>query len=114
MKSFVVHLVVSALLLVLVAHFVPGIQVGGFGYALLAALVFGVVNGLLRPLLVLLTLPATVLTLGLFLFVVNALMLMLTAALVPGFTVAGLGSALLGSVLLTLFNLVVSELFDKK
>lgn len=114
MKGFIIHLVVSALLLVLVAHFVPGIQVAGFGYALLAALVFGVVNGIVRPVLVLLTLPATVLTLGLFLLVVNALMLMLTAALVPGFTVAGLGSALLGSLLLTLFNLVVSELFDKK
>jgi putative membrane protein len=114
MKSFIIHLVVSALLLVLVAHFVPGIRVGGFGSALLAALVFGVVNGLVRPVLVLLTLPATVLTLGLFLLVINALMLMLTAALVPGFTVAGLGSALLGSVLLTLFNLVASELFDKK
>ena len=114
MKGFIIHLVVSALLLVLVAHFVPGIQVAGFGYALLAALVFGVVNGIVRPVLVLLTLPATVVTLGLFLFVVNALMLMLTAALVPGFTVAGLGSALLGSLLLTLFNLVVSELFDKK
>ena len=114
MKNFIVQLVVSALLLVLVAHFVPGIHVAGFGYALLAALVFGVVNGLIRPLLVLLTLPVTLLTLGLFLFVVNALMLMLTAAIVPGFTVVGLGSALIGSILLTLFNLVVDALSGKK
>jgi putative membrane protein len=113
MKNFIVHLVVSALLLVLVAYFVPGIHVTGFFIALLAALVFGVVNGIVRPVLILLTLPITVVTLGLFLFVVNALMLMFTAWLVPGFTVAGLGSALVGSILLTLFNLVADALLGK-
>ena len=114
MKNFIVHLVVSALLLVLVAYFVPGIQVSSFLIALLAALVFGVVNGIVRPVLVLLTLPITVVTLGLFLFVINALMLMFTAWLVPGFTVAGLGAALIGSILLTLFNLVADALLGKK
>lgn len=114
MKNFIVHLVVSALLLVLVAYFVPGVQVSGFFIALLAALVFGVVNGIVRPVLVILTLPITVVTFGLFLFVVNALMLMLAAWVVPGFTVAGLGSALMGSILLTLFNLVADVLLGKK
>jgi putative membrane protein len=111
MLGFFVHLVVSALLLLAVAHFVPGINVGGFGYALLAALVLGIVNGVVRPILILLTLPITVLTLGLFLFVVNALMLMLAAAIVPGFTVAGLGPALIGGLLLAIFNLVVGLFF---
>ena len=111
MLGFFVHLIVSALLLLVVAHFVPGIAVSGFGYAVLAALVLGVVNGVVRPLLVLLTLPITVLTLGLFLFVVNALMLMLAAAIVPGFTVAGLGAALIGGLLLAVFNLVVGLFF---
>jgi putative membrane protein len=110
MTRFLVHLVVSALLLLLVANVVPGIGVGGFGYALLAALVLGVVNAVVRPLLVLLTLPITILTLGLFLLVINALMLMLAAAVVPGFTVAGFGSALLGGLLLAIFNLLVSFL----
>ena len=114
MKNFIVHLVVSALLLVLVAYFVPGIQVSSFLVALFAALIFGLVNGVVRPVLVILTLPITVVTLGLFLFVVNALMLMLTAWVVPGFTVAGLGSALMGSILLTLFNLVADALLGKK
>ena len=114
MKNFIVHLVVSALLLVLVAYFVPGIQVSSFLIALLAALVFGVVNGIVRPVLVILTLPITVVTLGLFLFVINALMLMFTAWLVPGFTVVGLGAALIGSILLTLFNLVADALLGKK
>jgi putative membrane protein len=114
MKSFIVHLVVSALLLVLVAYFVPGIHVSSFLVALVAALIFGVVNGIVRPVLVVLTLPVTVITLGLFLLVINALMLMLTAWLVPGFTVTGFVAALMGSVLLTLFNLVADAVLGKK
>ena len=113
MKAFLIHLVVSALLLVLVAHFVPGITIDGFGYALLAALVLGIVNGVVKPILVFLTLPVTLVTLGLFLLVINALMLLLTAALVPGFTISGLWAALLGGIVLALFNLVASALFDK-
>ncbi len=111
MRRFFGHLIVSALLLLLVAHFVPGISFSGFGYALLAALVLGVVNGVVRPLLIVLTLPITVVTLGLFLLVINALMLMLAAAIVPGFTVAGLGAALIGGLLLAVFNLVVGLFF---
>ena len=113
MKGFIIHLVLSALLLLLVARFVPGITIEGFGYALLAALVLGVVNGIVRPVLVFLTLPVTLLTLGLFLLVINALMLLLTAALVPGFTISGLWPALLGGIVLALFNLVASALFEK-
>ncbi len=108
MTSLLVHLVVSAALLLLVARFVKGVQVDGFGTALLAALVFGFVNALVRPLMVLLTLPLTILTLGLFLFVLNALMFRLVAALVPGFSVTGFGPALLGSLLLALLNLAVA------
>ena len=113
LKKLIVHLVVTALLLVLVSQFVPGIQISGFGYALLAALVLGIVNFIIRPLLILITLPATLLTLGLFLFVINALMLMLTGALVPGFTVTGFGAAIYGGFLLALFNLVASSVLNK-
>lgn len=109
MKDFIVHWVVSALLLVLVDYFVGGIAIANFGYALVAALVLGVLNCLVRPLLIIITLPITILTLGLFLFVVNALVFGLAAALVPGFEIAGFGAALFGALLLTLFNLVASS-----
>jgi putative membrane protein len=109
MKDLVVHWIVSALLLVLVDHFVAGIAIQSFGVAMLAALVLGLLNCFVRPLLILVTLPITILTLGLFLFVVNALVLLLVASLVPGFTITTPGAALLGTVLLTLFNLVANR-----
>jgi putative membrane protein len=110
MKDLIIHWVVSALLLVLVDYLIAGIAIANFGYALLAALVLGALNFLVRPLLILITLPITVLTLGLFLFVVNALVFALAAAVVPGFAIASFGAALLGAVLLTLFNLVASSI----
>jgi putative membrane protein len=113
MRSLVVHLVVTALLLLLVSQLVAGIHISGFGAALLAALVLGVVNCLVRPILVLITLPVTILTLGLFLIVVNALMLLLTGALVSGFRVSSFSSALLAAVLLGLFNMVASALMHR-
>jgi len=105
-----VNLLISAGLLLVVAHVVTGIEVRDWGAALLAALVLGVVNAVVRPILVMLTLPLTIVTLGLFLFVVNALMLQLAAYFVPGFKVAGFGAALLGSLLLTILNVGVSML----
>jgi putative membrane protein len=114
MKSLLVHLVVSALLLWLVSQFVIGVHFTGFGAALLAALVLGIVNFLVRPILILVTLPITILTLGLFLIVINALMLMLTSAFVPGFKVDNFISALLAGVLLGLFNLAVSALMHRR
>jgi putative membrane protein len=113
MKGLIVHLVVSALLLWLVSQFVTGIHIAGFGSALLAALVLGVVNFLVRPILILITLPITILTLGLFLIVINALMLMLTSALVSGFRVDNFVSAIVGGILLGVFNLVVSALMHR-
>jgi putative membrane protein len=108
MTALLLHLAVTAALLLLVARFVKGVEIEGFGTALLAALAFGIVNACVRPLMVLLTLPLTILSFGLFLFVVNALMFRLAAALVPGFSVRGFGPALLGSVLLSLLNLAVA------
>jgi putative membrane protein len=107
-------LLISALLLWLVSQFVNGIYIRSFPSAIFAALVLGVVNFLVRPILVLVTLPITILTLGLFLIVVNALMLMLTSSLVPGFHVAGFGAAIIGGLLLGLFNLVASALLHRR
>lgn len=111
MIQFVLHLIVTAILLFVVGKIVAGIEVRDARAALLGALVLGIANAVVRPILVLLTLPLTVLTLGLFLFVINALMLMLAAAIVDGFKVRGFGTALIGSVLLSLLNLAVAMVF---
>jgi putative membrane protein len=110
MASFLAHLLITAALLLLVAHLVSGVRVAGWGAAILGAIVLGLVNAFVRPVMVLLTLPLTVLTFGLFLLVVNALMLWLVAALAPGIQVRGFGAALLGSLLLTLLNMAVASL----
>ncbi|HIG72561.1 MAG: phage holin family protein [Myxococcales bacterium] len=108
MLEFFLHLLLTAGFLLVVAQFVSGVKVDGWGPALLGALALGLVNGIVRPVMIVLTLPLTVLTFGFFLLVVNAMMLWLTAAIVPGVRVDGFGPALLGSLLLTLINITVS------
>ncbi len=112
MKVIVRWLLLAAALL-LVATLYPGVQVASFGSAMVAALILGLLNTLLRPILVLLTLPVTVLTLGLFLFVINALMFYGAAALLDGFNVAGFGAALIGSVLYSLCSLVIDLAMER-
>jgi putative membrane protein len=109
MWPFLAHLIVSAALLLLIASLVPRIQIEGGISALLAALVLGFVNAIVRPVAILLTLPLTIVTFGLFLLVVNAAMLKLTALLVPGFRVKGFFPAVVGSLLLTLLNIVLES-----
>ena len=111
MELFLVQIVVVGLLLYVVAKIVPGMAVDGVGHALLAGLVLGIVNALVRPLLVFLTLPITIITLGLFLLVINALMLKLAAALVPGLHVRGFGAALLGALLLSVLSFGATLIF---
>ncbi len=106
MKIIVRWLLLAAALL-LVAHLYSGVQVASFGVALIAAFVLGLFNTLVRPLLVLLTLPVTLLTLGLFLFVINALMFWAAASVLDGFGVNGFTAALVGSVLYSLCGLVI-------
>jgi putative membrane protein len=98
MARFLLHWIVIAISLGAAARFVPGIHVSSGPVLVLAALVLGFVNAVVRPVLIMLTLPLTVLTLGLFYFIVNAAAFGLAAALVPGFSVASLGSAIFGSV----------------
>ena len=112
MKLIVRWLLLAAALL-LVAHLSPGVSVNSFGAALVAALVLGLLNILVRPLLVLLTLPVTVLTLGLFLFVINALMFYFAASMLNGFHVAGFVAALIGSLLYTLIGLVIHSALER-
>jgi putative membrane protein len=110
MMRILAHWVLSALCLLLVAHFVPGFIVAGFGTALIAAIVIGLVNGTLGILLKVITFPLTVLSFGIFWFIINALMLKVAAALVPGFTVIGLWPAFWGGLILSLLNLTVRHL----
>ena len=93
MGRILAHWVLSALCLLLVAHFVPGFVVSGFGTALIAAVVIGLVNGTLGMLLKIITFPLTILSFGVFWLLINALMLKVAAALVPGFTLVGLWPA---------------------
>jgi len=110
MTAFLIHLLLTAGLLLLVANLVSGVQIRGWLPAVLGALVLGIVNGIVRPLMVILTLPITIVTFGLFLLVINALMLRLMAFFVPGVKVRGFGPALLGSLLLSILNLVVAAI----
>ena len=108
MVGFLVRLAISALGLWLAHEVVPGIEIEGTGTLVAAALLLGIVNALVRPLVLVLTLPITVLTLGLFLLVVNAAMLGLVAALLDGFRISGFGAALLGSIVVGLTSWVAS------
>lgn len=108
MPGFVVRLLIAALGLWLAQALVPGVEIHGTGTLLVAALLLGIVNAFVRPAIVLLTLPITVLTLGLFLWVVNAAMLSLVAALLEGFTLRGFGSALLGALIVSLTGWIAS------
>ena len=112
MKTIVRWLLLAAALL-LVAQIYPGVRVAGFGSAMIAALVLGLLNTLLRPILVLLTLPVTLLTLGLFLFVINALMFYFAASVLDGFNVTGFGAALIGSLLYSLCGLVIDVALER-
>lgn len=102
------HLLVTAALLLLVAHWVSGIEVDNWGAAFIAAIVLGLANAFVRPVMILLTLPLTIVSFGLFLLIVNAFMLWLAAAFTPGVRVEGFGAALVGSLLLTLLNLAIA------
>ena len=112
MKTFVRWLLLAAALL-LVAHLYPGVTVKSFGSAMIAALVLGLLNALLRPLLVLLTLPVTVLTLGLFLFIINALMFYFAASMLEGLSVASFGAALIGSLIYSLCGMVIDAALER-
>jgi putative membrane protein len=108
------HWVISAVALYIVAYFVPGISVSGPVAALIAALVIGFVNATLGLLLKILTFPLTILTLGLFWFVINALMLKLAAMFVPGFYVRGFLPALIGAILLSVVSSILQWLIMPK
>ena len=101
---------INALALMAVAYLLPGIAVASFVTALVAALVLGLVNAVIRPILILLTLPATLLTLGLFIFVINGLLFWFVASFVKGFTVGGFWPALFGAIAYSIVSWALSAL----
>ena len=111
MLFLLIRWMLFALALLFVAWVVPGISLSGFSAALWSAIVIGLVNIFIKPVLILLTLPINILTLGLFTFVINALMLLLVAKLVDGFNVDGFLAALLGSVVLSIISLFINRLY---
>lgn len=112
MKILLRWLLLAAALLLVTAVY-PDVSVASFGTALWAALVLGLLNTLVRPVLVLLTLPVTLVTLGLFLFVINALMFWAAASLLDGFNVTGFGAALIGSLIYSLCGLVIDAAVER-
>lgn len=103
-------LVVNAIAFYVTAYLVPGVTIAGWEALLVVSVVWGILSILVKPILILLTLPITILTLGLFTFVINALLIMLMSKLVPGFSVSGFGTALLAAIVLALVNLVLHRL----
>jgi len=104
---------ISATTLMLVAYYMPGISVRSFYAALIAALILGLLNALVRPVLLLLTLPVNILTLGLFTFVVNALMFWFASSIVKGFYVAGFWPAFWGALVMWLVGWLVNDLLKR-
>lgn len=112
--GFLVHWAIVAAALWVAAYFVSGVVVRSVPALLIAALVLGLVNALVRPVLTILTLPITILTLGLFYLVVNGAAFALAAALVPGFDVASFGSAVLGALLVSIVSWVLGAILGPK
>lgn len=110
--SLVIKWAIHALLFVAVANLVSGIHLRGFVTALLVALVWGLLTAVVKPLLVILTLPVNILTLGLFTFVINAFLFWLAASIVPGFAVAGFMAAFWGALVLSVFQWIVGLVID--
>jgi putative membrane protein len=106
--GFLIRLVVNAVALIAVAYIVPGIHISGFGAALIAALILGIVNAILRPILIILSLPLEIVTLGLFTLVINALLFWLVGTLHVGLTVDGFWPAFWGALVMSIVSWVIS------
>ena len=111
---FIISLLVNGLLVYLAAEILPGIAVAGYMEAILVALLLGFVNFFIKPVLTILTLPITLITLGLFLLVINGAMVLLVDWLLPGFSVDGLFWAIIFAIILAIFNLIAGGLMGEK
>jgi len=108
--NLLLRILVTGVLVMVIARFLPGVRVDGFATSLIVAVVLGLLNIFIKPIIVLFTLPVTILTLGLFLLVINSLMILLCSEIVGGFHVASFWSALLFSIILSLTQSIVYKL----
>lgn len=107
---FITRLLIVVLAIMLVAYYVPGVSVDGFYTALIVALALGVINVTIKPLFVLLTLPLSLLTLGLFVFVINALMFWFVSSIIDGFEVSGFLAAFIGALIVSAVSFVGNKI----
>jgi len=111
--NYLFKVLLTALGVLLIAYFLPGVNVDDYGTAIWVAFVVGILFSILKPILVILTLPVTFLTLGLFLFVINAAMILLADSWIDGFDVSGFWTALLFSILLSFFESFLEKVMEK-
>lgn len=114
MQGILVRWLILTAAILVTAYVMEGIQVQGFFSALFAAAVLGFLNVFFRPILIILTLPINILSLGLFTFIINALLLMMASGLIPGFTVRGFWSAVFGSLLISIVNWLLSSFLSRR
>ena len=107
--NILINWIVMAFAVIVAAYVLPGVTLSGFWAALLAALVLGIINVFIKPLLIILTLPINILTLGLFTLVINALVIMMASGITPGFKVNGFWNALLFSVVLSIVLFIINK-----
>jgi len=111
--NYIFKVLLTALAVLVIAYLLPGVTVDDYGTAIWVAFIVGILFSILKPILVVLTLPVTILTLGLFLFVINAAMILLANSWIDGFSVSGFWTALLFSILLSFFESVLHKLSEK-
>jgi putative membrane protein len=111
--NLLIRILVTSGLVLLIAHFMPGVNVAGFTTALIVAIVLGLLNIFIKPILVILTLPVTILTLGLFLLVINALIILLCTNIVGGFSVDSFWTALIFSIILSLLQSIMNGILGE-
>lgn len=111
--NLIIRILITAILVVFIANFLPGVHVAGFTTALIVAVVLGLLNLFIKPILVILTLPVTILTLGLFLFVINALIILLCTNIVGGFSVDSFWTALFFSIILSILQSIMNKIIGE-
>jgi len=111
MTAFVIRWLVTTVAVLVAAHVIPGVTYEGWGTLLGASLLLGIINAFIRPILLLLSLPFIIITMGLFIFVINALLLMLVSKIVPAFQVSGFWNAFFGAIVISLVSWLLSSFF---
>ena len=106
--KFIIDLLIKALILLLTTSIVPGFKIDSYTTAIIIAVVLAILNVLVKPILILLTLPATILTLGLFLFVINAILILIASNLIDGFQIDSFGTALIASLVITIISSILN------